>query len=57
MMDAQVVDKTSAVMGLANEEPMMLGGDHSTMCKFAVGDRRFDPVWRAIRRAAKRRPN
>jgi hypothetical protein len=56
-MDAQVVNKASAVMGLANEEPMMLGGNHSTMCKFGVGDRRFDPVWRAIRRAAKRRPN
>jgi hypothetical protein len=49
------VDKSSAVMGLANEEPMMLGGNHSTMCKFGVGDRRFEPVWRAIRRAARPR--
>ncbi|KAK3295430.1 Alpha/Beta hydrolase protein [Chaetomium fimeti] len=50
-----VVDKSSAIMGLPNEDPMMLGGNHSTMCKFGVGDRRFDPVWRAIRRAAKAR--
>ncbi|KAH6636029.1 Alpha/Beta hydrolase protein [Chaetomium tenue] len=50
-----VVDKSSAIMGLPNEDPMMLGGNHSTMCKFGVGDRRFDPVWRAIRRAAKPR--
>ncbi|KAK0708684.1 Alpha/Beta hydrolase protein [Lasiosphaeris hirsuta] len=50
-----IVEKTSAVMGLPHEETMMLGGTHSSMCKFARNDKRFDPVWRAIRRAAKGR--
>ncbi|KAK4140980.1 Alpha/Beta hydrolase protein [Dichotomopilus funicola] len=49
-----VVDKSSAVMGLPNEEVMMLGGNHQAICRFGVGDRRFDPVWRAIRRSAKK---
>ncbi|KAH6624184.1 Alpha/Beta hydrolase protein [Chaetomium sp. MPI-SDFR-AT-0129] len=51
-----VVDKSSAVMGLPNEEVMMLGGNHQAICRFGVGDRRFDPVWRAIRRSAKKLP-
>lgn len=30
----------------------MLGGDHSSMCKFVDGDPRFDTVWWYIKRAA-----
>ncbi|KAK3317792.1 Alpha/Beta hydrolase protein [Cercophora scortea] len=55
LLGTVVVEKTSAVMGLNHEESMMLGGTHSSMCKFKRGDRRFDPVWRAIRRASKGR--
>ncbi|KAK3689559.1 hypothetical protein B0T22DRAFT_514097 [Podospora appendiculata] len=55
LLGTVVVEKTSAVMGLDYEESMMLGGTHSSMCKFKRGDRRFDPVWRAIRRASKGR--
>ncbi|KAK3990804.1 Alpha/Beta hydrolase protein [Cladorrhinum sp. PSN332] len=56
ILKSLVVDKLSAVMGLPHEEFMMLGGDHSTMCKFTgMGDPRFNPVWRAIRRASKGR--
>jgi len=36
-------------MGLAHEETMMLGGDHLNMCKVGRNDKRWDPVWRAIR--------
>lgn len=51
-----VVDKLSAVMGLPHEEVMPLGGDHRAMCRFVgKGDPRFNPVWRAIRRASKGR--
>ena len=51
-----VVDKLSAVMGLPHEEVMPLGGDHQAMCRFVgPGDPRFNPVWRAIRRASKGR--
>ncbi|RYP74219.1 hypothetical protein DL771_003152 [Monosporascus sp. 5C6A] len=47
-----IVDKISAVMGLSHEETMMMGGTHSSMCKFGRNDKRFDPVWRSIRRAS-----
>lgn len=40
-------------MELAHEEYMMLGGNHSTMCKFDLDDSRFDAIWRRIKRAAK----
>ncbi|KAK3934026.1 hypothetical protein QBC46DRAFT_400786 [Diplogelasinospora grovesii] len=50
-----IVEKTSAVMGVSHEETMMMGGTHSSMCKFGRNDKRFDPVWRSIRRAAKGR--
>ncbi|KAK4199522.1 protein SERAC1 [Triangularia verruculosa] len=56
VLGSLVVDKLSAVMGLPHEEVMMLGGDHSAMCKFTgKTDPRFNPVWRAIRRASKGR--
>ncbi|KAK0647013.1 Alpha/Beta hydrolase protein [Cercophora newfieldiana] len=48
-----VVEKASAVMGLPHEETMMLGGDHSSMCKLGRNDQRWDPVWRAIRRCSR----
>ncbi|KAK4223461.1 Alpha/Beta hydrolase protein [Podospora fimiseda] len=49
-----IVEKLSAVMGLRHEEALMLGGDHSGMCKFmGMTDPRFNTVWRAIRRASK----
>jgi len=47
-----VVDKMSAVMGFPHEDKLMLGGTHSSMCKFTRGDPRFNTVWRSIRRAA-----
>ncbi|KAK3383209.1 Alpha/Beta hydrolase protein [Lasiosphaeria ovina] len=40
-----IVDKMSAIVGLVHEDVLMLGGDHSSMCKFAKGDPRFDTVW------------
>ncbi|GAB1317133.1 hypothetical protein MFIFM68171_07343 [Madurella fahalii] len=48
-----VVDKASALMALPHEETMMLGGDHSSMCKLGRNDLRWDPVWRAIRRCSR----
>ncbi len=39
-------------MGLVHEDILMLGGNHSTMCKFEVGDPRFDTAWWYIKRAA-----
>ncbi|KAI0100891.1 Alpha/Beta hydrolase protein [Nemania sp. FL0031] len=47
-----VVDKDSAVMGLPNEDKMMIRGTHTSMCRFSRDDRRFDPVWIRIQRAA-----
>lgn len=44
----KVVDKMSSVMGMAHEETVMLGGDHSGMCKFWRGDPRFETVWRRV---------
>ncbi|KAK4228035.1 hypothetical protein QBC38DRAFT_454589 [Podospora fimiseda] len=56
MLGTVVVDKLSAVMGLPHEEAMMLTGDHSGMCKLTgMNDPRFDPIWRAIRRASRGR--
>ncbi|KXX73725.1 Protein SERAC1 [Madurella mycetomatis] len=52
-----VVDKMSAIMGLAHEDILMLGGTHTSMCKFSQGDPRFDSVWRYIDRAAKGPPS
>lgn len=43
-------------MGFAHEEVMMLGGDHSSMCKFSRGDPRFETVCMFIRSAAKSPP-
>ncbi|KAK0665940.1 protein SERAC1 [Cercophora samala] len=51
-----VVDKSSSRMGIPHEVTMMIGGNHSTMCKFAQDDPRFDTVWMAIQSAAKGRP-
>ncbi|KAL8387008.1 hypothetical protein RB595_010227 [Gaeumannomyces hyphopodioides] len=48
-----VVGKMSAVMGLPNEDDIMMNGTHSTICKFGKGDRRFNSAWRAIRRMEK----
>ncbi|KAK0716522.1 Alpha/Beta hydrolase protein [Apiosordaria backusii] len=48
-----IVDKASSVMGIAHEDIMMLGGNHSSMCKFFQDDPRFDTVWMAIESAAK----
>ncbi|KAK3937942.1 hypothetical protein QBC46DRAFT_391280 [Diplogelasinospora grovesii] len=49
-----IVDRSSAVMGLAHEEAMMLAGTHSSMCKYgSLGDRGFEAVWKGIRRASK----
>lgn len=48
-----VVGKMSAVMGLPHEDDIMMHGTHSSICKFAKGDRRFARAWKAIRRTAK----
>ncbi|KAH6843219.1 hypothetical protein B0I37DRAFT_383999 [Chaetomium sp. MPI-CAGE-AT-0009] len=53
LLGTVVVDKASALMALPHEETMMLGGDHSSMCKLGRDDRRWDPVWRAIRRCSR----
>jgi len=47
-----IVEKASALMWLPHEEAIPISGDHSTMCKFWRGDRRFEPVWKAIRRTS-----
>ena len=49
----QIVDKTSAELGLTNEQCSMMGGHHVTICKFKRGDKRFERVWKDIRRIAK----
>ncbi|KAK3988895.1 protein SERAC1 [Cladorrhinum sp. PSN332] len=46
-----IVDKSSARMGIPHEKTMMMGGDHSSMCKFSRDDPRFDKVWMAIQSA------
>ncbi|KAK0734064.1 hypothetical protein B0T26DRAFT_797979 [Lasiosphaeria miniovina] len=51
-----IVDKMSAIVGLVHEDVLMLGGDHSSMCKFAKGDPRFDTVWWYIQKAAEGPP-
>ncbi|CAI4218402.1 unnamed protein product [Parascedosporium putredinis] len=48
-----IVGKSSAVMGLPNEDDIMISGTHRSMCRFERGDKRFDAVWRAIRRASR----
>jgi hypothetical protein len=40
-------------MELPHEEAVMMGGNHSSMCKFGLEDKRFEAVWKGIRRAAK----
>ncbi|KAK0665493.1 hypothetical protein QBC41DRAFT_358852 [Cercophora samala] len=55
LLGSLVVEKVSAVLWLPHEEAVMIGGDHSSMCKFGKNDRRFDLAWRAIRRASKGR--
>ncbi|KAK3689030.1 Alpha/Beta hydrolase protein, partial [Podospora appendiculata] len=47
-----VVERYSAVMELAHEEAVIISGNHSTMCKFARDDPRFDTVWKAIKRVS-----
>ncbi|GAB1316537.1 Alpha/Beta hydrolase protein [Madurella fahalii] len=47
-----VVERHSAVMELVHEEAVMIGGNHSSMCKFDSDDVRFNSVWRSIRRVA-----
>lgn len=54
--DRQIVNKMSAIMGIAHEDIMMLGGDHSSMCKFSEKDPRFETVVRSIQSAAKGPP-
>ncbi|KAK4461462.1 protein SERAC1 [Cladorrhinum samala] len=51
-----VVDKSSARMGIPHEKTMMMGGDHSTMCKFSLNDPRFNTAWMAIQSATKAPP-
>ncbi|KAK4222932.1 protein SERAC1 [Podospora fimiseda] len=46
-----VVDKSSSRMGIPHEQTMMMGGDHTSMCKFEQDDARFETVWRAIKSA------
>ncbi|KAK4203134.1 hypothetical protein QBC40DRAFT_167527 [Triangularia verruculosa] len=48
-----IVDRVSAMMGMPHENIMVLGGDHSSMCKFLHNDSRFQAVWKAIQSAAK----
>ncbi|RYP12932.1 hypothetical protein DL765_007102 [Monosporascus sp. GIB2] len=50
-----IVDKESVILGLPHEETMMIGGTHTSMCKFVPDDIRFDAVWRAIRRVSRGR--
>lgn len=57
LLGSLVVEKMSAVLWLAHEEAVMMGGDHSSMCKFGKNDKRFDLAWRAIRRVSKGRPD
>lgn len=54
-----MVAKWSALMEAENEEAiMMIGADHSGMCKFSgVDDRRFALVWRRIKRLEGLRSN
>ena len=52
----KVVDKSSARMGIPHEKTMMMGGDHSTMCKFSLNDPRFNTAWMAIQSATKAPP-
>ncbi len=51
----KVVQGYSSVLGLPHEESVMIGGNHSSMCKFDRDDGRFEAVWRAIRRVARNR--
>ncbi|KAK4161623.1 protein SERAC1 [Cladorrhinum sp. PSN259] len=48
-----IVDKHSSRMGIPHEQTMMIGGDHTGMCRFAQEDPRFDTVWMAIQAATK----
>ncbi|KAK5658169.1 hypothetical protein OQA88_2142 [Cercophora sp. LCS_1] len=57
MLRDPIVTKTSAIMGIAHEDIMMLGGNHSSMCKFAEKDPRFEAVSRSIQSAAKGPPS
>ncbi|KAI1157492.1 hypothetical protein F5B18DRAFT_644862 [Nemania serpens] len=50
-----VVEKYSAVMEVSHEEAVLMGGNHSEVCKFGNNDDRFDQVWRRIKRAARGR--
>jgi len=42
----------SAIIGVVHEDVLMLGGNHSSMCKFEPGDPRFDTAWWSIKKAA-----
>ncbi len=46
------MDKDSAIMGLAQEQKMMLSGTHTSICRFRRGDRQFNIVLRRIKRVA-----
>ncbi|KAK3314381.1 Alpha/Beta hydrolase protein [Apodospora peruviana] len=47
-----VVEKHSAVMELPHEEVLVIGGNHSSICKFDMDDPRFEAVWRRIKRVS-----
>jgi coenzyme F420-reducing hydrogenase delta subunit len=54
--ESVIVEKHSALMEVAHEDGVLMGGNHSTMCKFAKGeedDERFDLVWKRVKRAAR----
>ncbi|KAI1175691.1 Alpha/Beta hydrolase protein [Nemania sp. FL0916] len=48
-----VVNQYSAIIGLAHEQTMMLGGNHSSICRFSRGDKNFDTVCKRIVRASR----
>jgi hypothetical protein len=55
LIQAQIVDKDSAMLRLPNEMPVgVAGSNHRTMCKFDSADsQKYRPVWIAIRNLAK----
>ncbi|KAJ3455478.1 hypothetical protein MRS44_016960 [Fusarium solani] len=45
-----IVPKYSATMGVSQEEPISMKGDHRKICRFSRDDPRFEAVWKAVQR-------
>ncbi|KAI9773876.1 MAG: hypothetical protein M1840_006102 [Geoglossum simile] len=44
-LNCRVVDEESAILGLPNEVPIAMNGNHKTICRFSENGQRYRKVW------------